>query len=215
MLTDREINDFIVNHSGSQWFDVDLKLYKERFPRSLILKALEEAQEFQKKELNERMIAELLRDGGQCIDCILENRGYYRDKDGFIVPMQKEGELNEFEKQLLEIDLDKKTDYNTLKAIIFGLEIHTSDAKHKTYIEALRPIKAKLTLISAKAEGSNDTTDSEGAAGAANTTASEGVAGGEGATNTTDSEGAAGAERKTDNGESEKKSEDLEENTQK
>jgi len=115
-------------------------------PDSKILKDLENAPEFKKAQLDERMVAELLRDGGQCTDCIWEGRGYMRDSEGFIVPMQASGELNEFEKQLIAIDLDAKPNYNTLKGIIFGLGIQPLDNKVATYVAVLSKIKADIIV---------------------------------------------------------------------
>jgi len=151
-MTDREINDFLANHSGAKWFDSDLVLYKQKFPHSKILQSLENPPEFRKTHLDERMVHELLRDGGQCIDCIWEARGYMRNAKGFIVPMQKDGEINDFEKQLLELDLDNKPDYNIMKGIIFGLAILTTSNSKAVYTEALKERKASLIKAQTDAE---------------------------------------------------------------
>ena len=46
-----QINNFVANHTGEQFFDNDLKLFKKLFPESPILKNLETALQFQKKSV--------------------------------------------------------------------------------------------------------------------------------------------------------------------
>jgi len=140
----KEIQHFLNHHIGEQFFEKDMELYKAKFPQSRLIPELNNAQKYNKAQLDERMCFELLNEGGQCIDCIWENRGFIRDSKGFIVPMQKEGELNEFEKELLAIDLDGDHKYNVFKTLVYGLQLPTIDNKGETYIAALKDKKAEL-----------------------------------------------------------------------
>ena len=45
-----EINNFIVANADAEHFDADLKLYKKLFPESAILRNLQNAMPFQKKQ---------------------------------------------------------------------------------------------------------------------------------------------------------------------
>lgn len=145
----KDIQTFLNNHCGEQYFYKDLELYKQKFPQSRILRELENAQNYNKAQLDERMCYELLTEGGQCLDCLWEHRGYYRKKDGFIVPIEKDKELTTFEKELLAIDLNCNHKYNVLKALVFGLQLTTPNAKAETYIYALTARKAELVALGA------------------------------------------------------------------
>lgn len=145
----KDINTFLHNHVGEKWFDIDLKLYKSIFPNSKLLVELERAQKYNKVQLDERMCSELMTHA--VCDCsIWENRGYTKDKDGFIVPMKSDVQGPDSANQLLAIDqllatnLDEKQKYNTLKALVIGLGLPTKDKKEATYIVALKDKQALL-----------------------------------------------------------------------
>jgi len=144
----KEINHFLMNHTDEKWFDADKELYKKIFPASKLLPDLELAGKYNKKELDERMCYELMN-SAVCDCTIWEGRGFTKDKDNFIVPLKKVGELNEFETELLAIDLDGKHKYNVLKTLVFGLLLPTSDNKGDTYLAALKAKKAELLLTAA------------------------------------------------------------------
>jgi hypothetical protein len=145
----KDINTFLRNHTGEEWFTVDAELYKKVFPSSKLIPELEKAQKYNKAHLDERICSEMMLHGAVCDCSILENRGYTKDSKGFIVPMKNEPTVNEFEQQLLDIDLDAKQPYNALKSLIFGLAITTKDAKGITYIEALKAKKVELQAVAA------------------------------------------------------------------
>lgn len=141
-----QIHDFLHNHIGAKWFDTDLPLYKKIFPQAKLIEQLEQCPEFKKSELDERMCAEMMMNGAVCDCSIWENRGYTLNKDGFIVPLLKNGENSEEELELLAIDLDAKQEYNTLKKLVFAFGLHTINNKEKTYINVLKAKKAEIKL---------------------------------------------------------------------
>lgn len=141
----KKIQEFLNNHVSAEWFDVDLILYEQKFPSSRILNDLKNAINFQKQGFDERICYELMQDGGVCDCAIWENRGFTIDANGLIVPLTSKEEPTDFEKQLLELDLDQpKPKYNDIKALVFGLKLAVSDQLIGTYIEALTVKKAEL-----------------------------------------------------------------------
>jgi hypothetical protein len=139
----KDINTFLHNHVGENWFDLDLQLFKKVFPTSKLIPELEKAQKYNKAHLDERMCNELMTNA--VCDCtIWENRGYTKDKDGFIVPM-KSDEAIDFEGQLQAMNLDEKQKYNDLKALVIGLGIPTKDQTAATYLAALKEQKLNLS----------------------------------------------------------------------
>lgn len=145
-----KIHDFLHNQISDKWFDVDLSLYVKIFPQSKLLEALSNIPDFKKTELDERMCAEMMLNGAVCDCTILENRGFTRDKDNFIVPLTRNGELDGFEKELLALNLDDKPKYNTLKKLVFGLGLHTPNNNVNTYVTVLKEKKTLLLQIEAK-----------------------------------------------------------------
>lgn len=154
----KDITKFLRNNTGAKYFDADLKLFKEKFPHSKLLKDLEKVPDWRKVDLDERMCAELLQDKSACIDCIWENRGFFVDAKGFVKPMSDKGkenvDLSDVEKALLEFDLTvKKPDYNKMKQFIFDLKLEVKDNKAATYIDVL---KTKQTYLMQKANFINE-----------------------------------------------------------
>ncbi|MCT4602465.1 MAG: hypothetical protein N4A59_06150 [Marinifilum sp.] len=70
-----EIQNFVLQHANAEHYEKDLQLYKKLFPTSSIIKELENPFPMKKKELDERMIYEILKEGRVCMETILENRG--------------------------------------------------------------------------------------------------------------------------------------------
>jgi len=145
----KDLNKFLRNNTGAKYFDADLKLFKEKLPYSKLIKDLENAKEWRKAELDERMCAELLQDKNACIDCIWENRGFFVDAKGFVKPLGEKGneniELTDAEKELLAFDLTaKKPDYNNMKKLIFDLNLEVKDNKANTYVDVLSQKQSEL-----------------------------------------------------------------------
>lgn len=163
MPTFSEINDFVVKHTGADYFDADVKLYKKHFPNSKLIAELDRAPGFAKKGLDERIVYELLSDGISCIDCIWENRGFTRDSKNAVLPIEntagqekKAKQINENTSdpvsELLKTDL-KLAKYNTLKKLVFDLNLDESCENHKadTYRTVLSKFSEKF-----KAESKQD-----------------------------------------------------------
>lgn len=153
-----QINNFVANHTGEQFFDNDLKLFKKLFPESPILKNLETAMPFQKKTLDERMILEILQADRICIETIWEYRG--------VVKSAKTDAPKKAEKPVIEIvpntapantvfqaaiERLKNTrldtaKHNDLKRLIYDLRLEGRCVDHKkpTYIQVLTDALAAL-----------------------------------------------------------------------
>lgn len=65
-------NNFIVQHASADHFEADLATYKKVFPDSPIIPSLNRAEAYNKKQLDERMLLELLEAKGTAP--ILEGR---------------------------------------------------------------------------------------------------------------------------------------------
>ena len=65
-------NNFIVQNASADHFDADLATFKKVFPDSPILPALSRPEAYNKKQLDERMLLELLEAKG--IDVVLQGR---------------------------------------------------------------------------------------------------------------------------------------------
>lgn len=168
MSTNAEINDFIIKHADAKYFEADVKLYKKHFPNSRLIPELERAPDFAKKNLDERILSELLTNQDSCIDCIWENRGYIRD-NGKVVTMtaKKEPAKKQEEKKApknpdkkeVTLNMVLKTDlnsakYNVLKQMVFdlGLQKQCKDQKKATYLKALQDYLASPKTDSKKKE---------------------------------------------------------------
>lgn len=163
-----EINDFVVAYATAEHYDADLKLYRRLFPNSNILPELERAFEPRKKQLDERMLLEIMKADRICMDTILENRGIKvpvsnKDIEQVIDAMAESNAANEaesnedtsvdespstddtsaFELQLLESDVVKMK-YNEKKKLAFGLQLETPDQKGDTLTSALVAKKEEL-----------------------------------------------------------------------
>jgi hypothetical protein len=73
-----EIISFINTHAGAEHFEQDKKLFKKLFPQAKILHELDNANQYNMKHLDERMLLQI----GKCVcaETILENRGVIVDK---------------------------------------------------------------------------------------------------------------------------------------
>ena len=138
-----EINNFIVANGSDEHYEADLKLYRKIFPDSGILKDLENPFPPKKKELDERMLFEILNADRVCMETIMENRG-------IIVSQEKGKEIvmpytaEPYIKQLMDADIETLK-YNELKALVFGLKLTVSDQKTDTLRVALSIFKADIS----------------------------------------------------------------------
>ena len=174
----KDLNAFLHQHTGAKYFEADLKLFKEKFPESKLIKDFENTPEFKKAEYDERICAEMLMHQNACIDCIWENRGFYRDKNNFIKPLgEKETQtatISELEKALLDFDLSvKKPHYNTMKQFVYDFKLKIADEKGATYVQMLTSLQntiiAKASFIAeverleaANQTGNDDASTEEG-----------------------------------------------------
>lgn len=153
MLSFADLNSFIISHAQANYFDADLKLYKKHFPNSKLIQELEKAPEYARKNLDERMIYELLNDQDSCIDCIWENRGFIRDNNEHVLPVTPKKEAKKVEAtkptapvkpnaDIAAIDL-KKLKYNALKKLIFDYDLQAkcTDQKQATYLAVLSELQ--------------------------------------------------------------------------
>lgn len=137
-----EINNFIVANGSAEHFEADLRLYKKLFPESPILKILADPFPPQKKELDERMLFEILNADRICIETILENRG-------IIVSSKSDKTQGEFEtvdsaKELLAgVDISTLK-YNEAKTLIFKLKLKVPNQSAETLRAALAEVQATL-----------------------------------------------------------------------
>ena len=98
-----ELQSFVVKHTDSKYFEADLKLYKKCFPGSRLIQELDRAPEFAKKNLDERMVTEILNDPAMCIDTVWEYRGFARDEKGKLIPIGDNGADELTDEQIKEI----------------------------------------------------------------------------------------------------------------
>ncbi len=145
-----EINNFIVAHASAEHFEADFKLYRKLFPESRILKTLENPFPPQKKELDERMLYEILNADRICMETILEYRGIIvtapaeesKPEEVQIMP----SETQPFIDILLTSDIEN-IKYNDAKTLAFGLKLNVFDQKATTLKRALSDLKAKLMPV--------------------------------------------------------------------
>ncbi|MBV5334201.1 MAG: hypothetical protein JZU49_00155 [Sulfuricurvum sp.] len=145
MYSFAELNDFIIKHTDAKYFDDDLRLYKKHFPNSKLIPELERAPDYAKRNLDERMLYELLNNQDSCVDCIWENRGFIFD-GSILVPInakdesaaQMSPEMQVILAELLKSDLSTLK-HNDLKKFVFGLELDKKCPNHKkeTYLKVL------------------------------------------------------------------------------
>lgn len=149
MATFEQVNNFVVNHCGKQYFDADVKLYKKHFPNSSLIKELDRAPEYAKKNLDERIIFEILNNQDSCIDCIWENRGFVRDNKEAVLPLKpKQPKIKEakipLENKETDISDIMAMSYNELKQTVFSLNLDKMCQNHKT--DTYRNILANYKL---------------------------------------------------------------------
>jgi len=164
MYSFAELNDFIIKHTDAKYFDCDLKLYKKHFPNSKLIPELDRCPDFAKRNLDERMLYELLNNQDSCIDCIWENRGFIFDGTKLIPANTPEVKT---EKEAIEKELPKEvsiapeitqtptviTDeieamtYNQLKKTVFDLGLDKTCENHKiaTYRNVLANYMQAMT----------------------------------------------------------------------
>lgn len=155
MYSFQEINDFVMRHTGSQYFESDLKLYKKHFPNSKLNAELDRAPDFAKNALDERMIYELLNNQDSCIDCIWENRGFVVDGSK-LVPIKSKDEgkivmpadVQAVFEVLIKTDISAAK-HNDLKKFVFGLKLQDkcADQKKETYLKVLNDFIASLEPV--------------------------------------------------------------------
>lgn len=137
-----EINNFIVAQASAEHFEADFKLYRKLFPESRILKTLENPFPPQKKELDERMLYEILNADRICMETILENRG-------IILPAKEEIPSAQLETVALlsdlfhDIDLNKLK-YNEAKALVYKLKLPVENQSFDTLRKALSDIASRI-----------------------------------------------------------------------
>lgn len=112
-----ERNNFVVTHASAEFFAKDLEYYKKLFPTSKLIKDLERCPEFRKKELDARMLHEMLASQNICHECILENRGIVtmaqKQKDEEEAAAKKAQAITD----LLAVNLADKFDFNHVKEL--------------------------------------------------------------------------------------------------
>lgn len=171
MYSFAELNDFIIKHTDAKYFDDDLKLYKKHFPNSKLIPELERAPDYAKKNLDERMLFELLNNQDSCIDCIWENRGFIFDGSK-LVPINVKDENAAFmspEKQLIFEELIKTdlsiSKHNDLKKFVFalGLDKNCKNHKKETYLTELNSfmIEYAANVSTSKMNAGNHTSVDE------------------------------------------------------
>jgi hypothetical protein len=151
-----KINQFLHAYTGAKFFEKDKALFISKYPHSPLIKDLGNAGLHNMAILDERICAEMLMHNNACIDCIWENRGFYVNSQGLIIPLGKSNvdELTDIEKKLLAVDFTQKVNFNTMKKMVFELKLEVPKHDANTYAEALQKKQAELmqkaTLISEK-----------------------------------------------------------------
>ena len=133
-------NDFVVKHTTDKYFDKDLVLYKKCFPASDIIPHLEVANKYNKKDLDGRMLLEML--DVVCGETILENRGIVKEVKQKAGNKDKEAELNHL--KALKKEAITKKNYKVLQIMANSLELKTLNQKKVTLIEALTKLWEEL-----------------------------------------------------------------------
>lgn len=157
-----EINNFIVAQASAEHFEADFKLYRKLFPESRILKTLENPFPPQKKELDERMLYEILNADRICMETILENRGIIVTKTA----ETREEEAPIFttiptaEKLLANVDISGLK-YNELKALAFKHKLNVPDQKAETLRAALCSILEGSINTNVASEGTTTQADGD------------------------------------------------------
>ena len=134
-------NDFVVLHTTDKYFDKDLMLYKKCFPASNIIPHLEAANEFNKKDLDGRMLLEML--DVVCGETIIENRGIVKAGKKKAAPGDKQAELDHL-KALKREAIGKQNYKDVLKPMALALDLKLPDMKKATIIEALTRLWVEL-----------------------------------------------------------------------
>lgn len=171
-----KINQFLHAYTGAKFFEKDMAFFISKYPDSPLTKDLQNAGPHNMAILDERICAEMLMHNDACIDCIWENRGFYINNKGFVMPLDKNdtSELTDIEKDILAVDFTQKVNFNAMKKLVFELELVVPKHDAKTYAEALQKKQAELmqkaAFISEKerlekeaaekgAEGANENTE--------------------------------------------------------
>ena len=158
-----EINNFIVAQASAEHYEADFKLYRKLFPESRLLRDLENPFPPQKKELDERMLYEILNADRICIETILENRGVFVAKNG--VP----GFTTEPTAEQLLANVDLSTlKYNEAKSLVYKLKLPVENQSFPTLKKALaelieRIVKSVLDPAATADKGTNGAANTEDA----------------------------------------------------
>jgi hypothetical protein len=136
-LTFDQKNDFVVkNATGKQdTFEKDLKLYRKCYPYSKFIKDCENANEFNRKDYDGRMLLEIL--DVVCPETVMENRGIIKDHNNDNTGNNANEKLLQAQSELAEADIDKMP-YNSMKSLVMRLSIITENYKKQTIIDALK-----------------------------------------------------------------------------
>jgi len=137
-----EKNNFVVQHASAEYFEKDKALFIKTFPHSPLIPSLQMVNQFNAKQLDERILLELLEN--VCCECILENRGIIADFG-----------LSETEAQALVLNNDiESLDIEILAKVCKALKLTASDDTLESFIEA-------ITIYLAELNGADDATIQE------------------------------------------------------
>lgn len=140
-----EINAFVVNNGSVQHFAADLSLYKKVFPQSELIVQFEKTHDLKKKEIDERMLVELLKSGKVKIENIVDNRiklsKEVKKTEAKTTPPKTKTTDTGIDPKAIEklkaSDIDKLK-YNAKKSLVFKLKLQVKDNSGDTYTEALK-----------------------------------------------------------------------------
>jgi len=138
-----EVNNFIVANGSAEHYEADLKLYRKLFPDSGILKDLENPFSPKKKELDERMLFEILNADRICMETIMENRGIIITQDTAKTIKMPPLVDDAFMQTVLGQGIDTLK-YNELKTYAFALKLNVPDQKADTLRAALTAYGASI-----------------------------------------------------------------------
>lgn len=136
-----EINNFVVANGGANNFAADFSLYRKIFPESNLLSYLENAIKPRHKELDERMLLEMLKTGKVEFNDIIKNRVGEKDTDEEILT-----EVSELVERLKSVETPE--DVLQLKKDIDLKLLKVEDSQKNQIIKNIDTIVAGLSLNS-------------------------------------------------------------------
>lgn len=146
-ITFGEKNDFVVDNTSAEYFEKDAELYSKTLPTSRLIPELARVNQFNKKELDGRMLMEML-DFVTPVE-ILENRGVLKKK----APKSPPVELTKDEAdELLSRELKDLHYEDKLKPLVKFLKLETENNKKVTLIAALEAYKDSVKAEADKIE---------------------------------------------------------------